>query len=88
LSHAVAHCTHFLVVLGIAGDLVVNGGVLFQEAFGVGQRLGLVFAGDLALSGGQPGLEVVEVAEESLEITGLVQLGLLFADFSVEQVPD
>ncbi|KAF3841778.1 hypothetical protein F7725_023729 [Dissostichus mawsoni] len=76
LRHHLAHVPHLLVVLLVVADLVLDVLVLSQQLLGLGQRVGHVLGGDGCLRAGQPGLEVVHVAQELLQLAGLAQ-GLL-----------
>lgn len=73
LSHLLAHGTHLLIVLLIVVHLVLDVLVLGQQTLGLGQRCGNVFRGHSRLRAGQPGLEVVQVSEEALQLAGFAQ---------------
>jgi len=76
LRHHLAHVAHLLVVLLVVADLVLDVLVLGQQLLGLGQRVGHVLRGDGSLRPRQPRLEVVQVAQELLQLAGLAQ-GLL-----------
>ena len=47
--------------------------VLGQELFGLGQRGRVLLVGNIRLGLGEPGLEVVEVLQEAVQVSSLLQ---------------
>ena len=74
LRHLVAKLLDLGVLGGVGVDLVAQLLVLVEQALGVGQTVGDVLGGDGGLRAGQPLLEVVQAAQEALQLARLAQL--------------
>lgn len=77
---AVVH--HLCVVLGVVVNLFADGLVLVQQTFSISQAAGDVLRRHVCLRLRQPRLEVVQVSQESMQISCFFQLRVAFLQLS------
>lgn len=67
---------HLAIIICVIIDLFPDGLVLGKKPLSVSKRGRDVLGSHVCLRLGQPGLEVVHGAEETVKVTGLFQLGV------------
>lgn len=82
---AVVH--HARVVVPVVLDLLLDALVLAEQLLGLGERAGDVLGGHVRLRLGEPRLEVVEVAQEAVQVAGLLELRVALLEHLREALP-
>ena len=87
LGDHLAHVPHLLVVLLVVVDLIFDVLMLCEELLGLSQGVRHVLRGNGRLCPGEPGLEVVQVPQELLQLAGLSQGGLTVLQCGLHLLP-
>lgn len=86
-SHLRASGLDPLVVVAVVVHLVLDGIMLSQELLRLGERGGRVLRRHSGLCAREPGLEVVEVAQEALQLRGFAQTLLALLHGAAQLLP-